>query len=49
MEAYEREYHDDSSDFDDRMELEDDYFFEIDDESEPFKEVDSFYRQLEEY
>lgn len=49
MEAYEREYLDDSSDFDDRIEQNEDYFFEINDESEPIKDLDLYYRHLEEY
>ena len=49
MEEFERLHQDDSHDFDDRIELEDSDYFEIDDESDSFKDGDSFYRQIEEY
>ncbi|MEO9484185.1 MAG: hypothetical protein ABJG47_12090 [Ekhidna sp.] len=49
MEAFEREYQDECSDFDDRLELEELCIQEKEEESEPLKEEDLFYRHLEEY
>lgn len=49
MEPYEKEYQDESSNFDDRMELEEYYFPDTNDETEPFKDDDLYYRHLEEY
>ncbi|MEO9871411.1 hypothetical protein [Ekhidna sp.] len=49
MEAYEREYHDYSSNFDDRLETED-TFAEEEEEELTFKNEEvEFYRNLEEY
>lgn len=49
MDALEREYHDNTSNFDDRLELEDDNIVEDEDENEPLEEEEDFYRHLEEY
>ncbi|WP_436515763.1 hypothetical protein [Ekhidna sp. To15] len=49
MENYEEEFDDHHSDFDDRIEPDEHYFFESKDESEPLRDDDLYYRPLEEY
>lgn len=49
MEIYETDFDDDSSNFDDRLEIDSDYLPEMEEESKPLKDDDLFYRHLEEY
>ncbi|MEQ8907483.1 hypothetical protein [Ekhidna sp.] len=49
MEPFEREYDDSMSDFDDRLDINEDYYTVENDDSESLKEEDGFYRHLDEY
>lgn len=49
MEPFEREYHDESSDFDDFMDTSENYLEAENDDSETLDEEDGFYRHLDEY
>ncbi|WP_425392197.1 hypothetical protein [Ekhidna sp.] len=49
MDAMERDYHDYSSDFNDRIEDLEELFFEEKEESQPIEFEEEFYRHLEEY
>ncbi len=49
METFYEDFHDDGSEFDDRMELEPAYFTEIGEEDSPLIEEDLYYRPIEEY
>ncbi len=49
MDLYEDEFDDSHSDFDDRLEVEEYYFLDSNDESEPLRDDDLYYRHLEEY
>lgn len=49
MEHYEDEFDDGHSDFDDRIEQDEYYFFDPKEESKPLRDDDLYYRHLEEY
>ncbi|WP_420315952.1 hypothetical protein [Ekhidna sp.] len=49
MNAFEEDFHDNTSDFDDRIEGEEPLYFEEKEESESYGSEDNFYRHLEEY
>ena len=49
METLDRDYHDDTSDFDDRLEEEQEVMHVEIEENEPLGEEEDFYRHLEEY
>ncbi|WP_462250856.1 hypothetical protein [Ekhidna sp.] len=49
MEIFEYDFHEGGSNFDDRLDVEDDFFGEIKVESEPIHEEELYYRSLEEY
>ncbi|MEP1032020.1 hypothetical protein [Ekhidna sp.] len=49
MDTSDQEFDNDYSDFDDRIEIEEYYLQEINDESEPVRDDDLYYRHLEEY
>jgi len=49
MDALERNDYDNTTDFDDRIELDDDHMEEEEEENEPLGEEEDFYRHLEEY
>ena len=49
MEVYEYDFHEGSSNFDDRLDGEVDFFWEIKVEFESIREEEPYYRSIEEY